>query len=335
MNLYCYIPEHADATSFYRAVHPLSALRKLIPTLNITHHTSIIKHGDIAHQDVCFIQRPSGEEHLALVKMCKDLKVKVWVDFDDNFFCVPPSNQCYKMYSSQKTQETIAKIIHEADAVSVSTLQLAKDLLRFRKDGDTIEVIPNAFNDYLFPITKETKPQFKPHQVIMWRGGKSHEKDLHTFASAIEKSAKRHPMWNYPFMGYEPWFLLERLGKQAIHVPGVDILTYFNVIKIANPNIAYACLTDIPFNRCKSNISWIENTYAGAVCIGPEFEEWKRPGMVTYSKPEQLSDIIDYLIESGPHELAKQHAYSWEYISDTLMLSRVNEQRKSLLCGLL
>jgi hypothetical protein len=37
------------------------------------------------------------------------------------------------------------------------------------------------------------------------------------------------------------------------------------------------------FNRAKSNIGWIEAVHAGAITVAPDFQEWRRPGVINYA----------------------------------------------------
>ena len=75
MNLFCWIPLEHDATSFYRALQPISQLRKIMPKLNIFHAPKEINMVHIAHMDVIFLQRPSCEAQLQLMQMAKRLGI--------------------------------------------------------------------------------------------------------------------------------------------------------------------------------------------------------------------------------------------------------------------
>ncbi len=325
MNLFCVIPAPDDATSFYRALQPLAQLRRLMPNLKLTHHKKDITTSDIADQDVAFIQRPDSAEHLKLIDLCKTLKVKVWVDYDDNLFCVPPSNPAH--LQCERAKPIFKEVLEKADIVSVSTEQLGRDLKTEVPSVKKIRVIPNAFNDYLFT----DKPVFRPHPVVMWRGTQSHQEDLMQFAPHILEAAKHNPQWFFNFVGYNPFFLVNPLGKQSAHTQGMDIFKYHEYIKMIYPNICIVTLSDSKFNRSKSNIAWIESTYAGAVTIGPNWEEWQKPGIVTYNGLEGFKRALNSLIQQHGTTLINAHAMSWEYIETHLRLSRINQMREELL----
>lgn len=329
MNLLCWIPMEHDATSFYRALQPISQLRHIVPDLNIFHVPKEINMIHIAHMDVVFLQRPTSEAHLELIDMCKNLGVKVWVEYDDNLFCVPASNPAHAAIQNDKTQKVLKDILLAADVISVSTAQLARDIAKqIECEPKHIHVIPNAFNDYLF----KDQPVFKPHNIVMWRGTQSHQYDLHIFSPHILSAAKKNPMWLFNFMGYNPFYLTEALPKQSIHIEPMEIFKYHKMIKSIYPNLFMVTLSDTEFNRCKSNIAWIEATYAGGVTLGPTWEEWEKPGIINYKTPEGFGERLDQLLSVVTEKTAEHmHRLSWEYIQNNLKLSKVNRMRAALL----
>lgn len=326
MNILCWIPLEHDATSFYRALQPISQLRKIIPNLNIFHVGKEINMIHLAHMDVLFLQRPSSGAHLEAMRICKRLGIKIWVEYDDNLFCVPSSNPAHSLVS-EETKKTIREILSQADIISVSTDQLKTDLAK-EAPKKTFKVIPNAFNDYLFKDT----PQFRDHNMIVWRGTQSHQHDLHLFSKEIIAAAKRNPKWLFNFVGYNPFFIVSELPKQAMHTEGMELFQYHDYIRKIYPNLFLVTLSDTDFNRCKSNIAWIEATYSGAICLGPNIPEWIKPGLLNYHSVEHFGDFLEELLTSGTIPAGKKlHALSWEYIQDNLRLSKVNQMRADLL----
>jgi hypothetical protein len=113
----------------------------------------------------------------------------------------------------------------------------------------------------------------------------------------------------------------------------MHIIDYFKFFSELNPNIFIYTLKDTPFNRAKSNISWIEATYAGASVIAPEFlpEFANMPGVITYN---ELMDSVFENVKDLNKGLAITNDLSWKYISQNLLLSQVNNQRYQSLLAL-
>lgn len=332
MNLFCVIPHDHDATSFYRALQPVSQLRKIMPNLQLYFSGKEISMSHMSPMDVVFLQRPAGIEHLQIMDMAKLLKIPVWIDYDDNLFCLSPSNPQYHIYNNDQTKRVIMELLKHADAISVSTLQLAKDLIAYVPEHGKIHIIPNALNDYVLT----DQPKFNPDKkLVLWRGSSSHQGCLHEHSEAIVDVALKHKDWKFQFMGYNPWFILNKIGEQGRFVDPVEILAYHRVIRNENPNISIVALNDNPFNRCKSNIAWLEGMYSGAICLGPNWEEWDKPGIINYSNKKEFQSHLDDMLSGDSGDMEKIHALGWEYIMEFLTLSKTNQSRKAMLEGLL
>ena len=57
---------------------------------------------------------------------------------------------------------------------------------------------------------------------------------------------------------------------------------------------------------------------------------WNVPGALSYNNPSEYYDAIRAVL-SGEVDAEKQNQIAWEYISEYLMLSRVNNQRVDLI----
>lgn len=342
INLLSIIPNTEDATSFYRACGPLAGVRKdeeihLVFANKITWAT-------VTMQDAVFIQRPFLGEHLAAAQMANRCKRPLWIDFDDYLFGVPRDNPCYKAYMTPEAHEHIAKIMGMADAITFSTPRLKElmhtiyDTIRKHKPKYKLPVmnaksfvVPNAFNDLMFPF----EPATKNHKMIMWRGSNTHQHDLLTYGGEMLELAQEHPDWTWSFLGYDPFFITQAMPKKsAVIIDPLEIGEYFEFIKVVQPAIQVVPLSRHDFNECKSNIAWIEATYAGAVTVAPDWPEWRRPGVVTYSNPHEFKACLKFLMEN-PGNLAKMHEMSVEFISKHLLLSDVNVQRRLIIRGML
>lgn len=320
INLFAWIPDQNDATSFYRGIQPIAQLRRHMPELNITYAGKEIGFKDLSHQNAIFLQRPCGMEHVALIEMARNLQVPVWVDYDDDLWNVPSSNPAIAIYGQERTKQALNEIVAKATVITVSTELLKLEIEK--KTKTPVYVIPNAFNNYLF----ETIAAFKLSPTIMWRGSASHQADLLKFQGPIEDIAKKCPNRIFNFLGFNPWFITEGNAHQFLHYPPSDIFQYHRTIQFIRPNINIVTLTDNIFNACKSNISWIEGTFAGAVTLAPDLPEWRKPGIVTYKNVEEFGTRLYQLTQSLELETFRND--SKNYIFAELRLSKVNLLRK-------
>jgi hypothetical protein len=223
-------------------------------------------------------------------------------------------------------KEVIIKIIALADMVTVTTELLRQQLLPYNKN---IRIIPNAINDRIFKM----KSSFVERQkTIVWRGGDSHVPDLMRYAAVIDKMMKNYPDWDFKFMGFLPWFY-NNYGNLS-YVQSTDPIFYFKMLVSLGATALHVPLDDSLFNRCKSNIAWIEATYAGAITIAPDWDEWKMPGVLTFKNNDEYFNLVSKVI-TGEIDTRKMVEKSWSYISDKLTLSKVNLLRASVVKYLL
>jgi vacuolar-type H+-ATPase catalytic subunit A/Vma1 len=80
-------------------------------------------------------------------------------------------------------------------------------------------------------------------------------------------------------------------------------------------------------NYCKSNIAWLEATSVGAAIIAPDWEEWRKPGIIRYDSIEKYGELLLNYQSDNLHE---HWAKSREYIMENLTLEKVNKQRVKL-----
>ncbi len=142
-----------------------------------------------------------------------------------------------------------------------------------------------------------------------------------------------NPDLEIDFMGYNPFFITNKLKKYN-YIKGMPIDAYLEILPNLDYSICIVPLHDNPFNHSKSNIAWLESTYAGAVCLAPNFKEWRKPGIINYTDKEDFSVKLQAMI-NGEYNLAALHKRAWDYIQSELSLTKVNELRWNVIKRLL
>ncbi len=317
--------ESADTCAFYRSSGVIKDLRRKVKdNIILTQMNQAPMNWSFLTQfDLIMHQRPFTKESLNLCGYIKQCGIKLWLDYDDNLFALNPENPTYHLYNNPDIQNNIKSMLQLADAVSVPTENLRQAYSEFNKN---IYVVPNAFNDLLF-----TRPELKPRtNHIIWRGPEAHIFDLMNFSKEINQVTAEFPEWRFMFAGFSPWFLSETNNKG--HIPFLDIVPYMKMLSEMAPSCLHVPLHDNAFNRGKSNIAYIEGSYAGAVCVVPAW--WNVPGALSYSDGKSYYEAIKSIITGEVDKIAMNNM-AWEYISDVLSLSKVNVERLQILNSLL
>jgi len=326
MKILCVYPDMMDATSWYRGAGVMGSLHKqgdvdCIATQAV--HWTVLK-----GIDVLFMQRPFLDVHIECIKIAKNLNIPVWIDYDDLVTDIPKGNPFLKAIKHQYNMtkdhlnKNIIKCLNLSDAVTVSTNALRE---AFREYSNHIVVVHNAHDDYMFPA--ERRYQGDPDNVILWRGSQSHKNDLIDYEREIRTLISKHKDHRFYFMGYNPKIITNR-HSNATYIEPTDVYHYFMKLKELRPKVIITPLKDNPFNRAKSNIAALEASYFGAVCISPEFPEWK--SVSTTCKKSDFTEMASLLIEDEEkRKLCRESC--WGEIAEMHLLSAENYRRYEML----
>jgi hypothetical protein len=325
------MPNITDATSYYRGMGPLGRLKNQMELM--LNFTIEINWATLGACDVLFMQRAYSKKHYEALQIAKDVGTPIWLDYDDDLFNLSDDNPAAKLYRPEETQRTIAKCCAIADVITVSTEHLKDRLGPLNKN---IEIIPNAFDErrwhgQRFPLNPERK------KVLMWRGSSTHYRDLMLYAPQIIEISKKHTDWGFYFFGFNPWMLTEHMPHERtmVNENHLDIVQYHRLLGQMQPVFLMVPLVPSTFNYSKSNIAWIEGTWARANCIVPKWKEWDQPGAYTYESQETFFTTLDKRM--GGYDPVVEDCYNrmgYEYIQEHLTLTKVNALREKVIRGL-
>jgi hypothetical protein len=331
-NIMLNIPRMVDATSWYRATGPLAHFRIRAPrfTWFMPMETSWAA---AAPTDALFMQRPFHDDHKKIVGIYKtNMRKPLIVDYDDDLFNVPTDNPTNSTYGKKTNLENVRMILEAADVVMVSTKHLAE---QYRKHNPNVYVVPNAFNNYLLPYRSPNPGPRNPS--IVWRGSDTHQKDLMVFKDEIIEAANSDAArtWTWQFIGTNPWYVTDHMPhEKTLYCAPLDVMEYHELIYKIRPSLMVVPLHDNTFNRSKSNIAWIEASFAGAACLCPDWEEWRQPGALLYKNQKQFKEILMAVINKEI-DVADQARKSWAAIQTYFTIEQTNELRRQCFARLL
>jgi len=306
-----------DGTAFYRST-PLKYIDGKDISVTFQPLMGQIAWNTFVGYTHLLLTRPSSHNDLAMIRLAKDCGLKVISDYDDDVLHVDQYNPTFHIYESAKG--LILDCLLFSDEIWVTTAGLKKS---FGMYNQNIHVIPNAHNDYLFKA-KYKKPFNANTKKAFWRGGGSHQADVYEVADYLVKTINDNQDWEFQFIGERFVYLEQRCGANYQPVSQMSLMQYFKYLYSQNPNVMFAPLSNTKFNQSKSNISWIEATYAGSAFFGNcELNEFNQEGTLP------LSLLSEYPSKEGRLDIMKNaNEISWANIHDNLLLSRINELRK-------
>lgn len=216
--------------------------------------------GCVSKADLVIIHREYsawGKNYKGIVERCRREGKPLIMDIDDLLIDVPEEHFSYPMYFPM--QEDIKRGISEANAVIVSTEELASHLSRLNK---RIFTVPNYLNDSYWPRLRpaEPDPDKDGPVIIGYAGTNSHKDDLEFISGALLDIAKSYSgRIELKFWGVAPPEKLRGLDEvDWIPLNLSSYESFADYFAGRRCDIVLAPLTDNSFNRCKSNIKFLE-----------------------------------------------------------------------------
>lgn len=176
---------------------------------------------------------------------------KLVIDIDDEPFDINPTHPMFKELTEKSPRVKV--MLGLADHIVVSTPELKESLKAFRKP---ITVIPNAIDPKIWKVKKKKRDDGKIR--IGWIGSASHFSDTQVVNEAFDEILKKYPQVELHLCGFAQ--NASSRGDREFHHKGTNgYKEYPQFLADLDLDIAVAPLIDSKFNRCKSNIKWMEH----------------------------------------------------------------------------
>jgi len=142
-------------------------------------------------------------------------------------------------------------------------------------------------------------------------------KDIKTVAPILIDWLKRNPEVSLAIMGSEDIFsFFKRVPKnQRSYTKPGDLSAYYRFV--SSLDIGLAPLEDTGFNRCRSDVKYIEYAGFGAITVARKLAPYKETiehgkNGYLYETPSDLVKVLDHLLENPDERLAvRRTAYSY------------------------
>lgn len=294
------LDHYEQACGHYRIYAPFKVLSESIEVLQgiiIQDNEYIIKLEAAISADVIVVQRfiPSSKT-AELLDWLYSLGKPVVFEIDDLLTKIPLSNPSYAC--GMESAPHIYNFIKKCAAVTVSTEELKRQFIEY---NDAIQILPNMLDEVLW---SKPSPKSSGPIVIGYAGTITHATDLELVEGVLERIAQQYGnRVSFTFMGCAT----ERLAR----LPGFDYIKfevdyegYARRLQEIPVDIMLIPLEDNEFNRCKSNIKWLEYSacgYAGIYADLPPYNtsvEHGKTGLLVGNNPQQWYEAISLLIEN-------------------------------------
>lgn len=214
-----------------------------------------------------------------LFDLTKDNPAKLIIELDDMLMKLygeelPSYNICRTRIDLNSTTESLKYGLEFTDKVVVST-EFLKQAIIDNYNYDKVEVVPNMLPRCIYH--SERKPLLE-HDLekarVVYAAGITHYDDKNPGDFSREIIQFIHDNIDkieLIIIGKLPWFLSDISSKIQV-LPYVTVLQFPRLLKSLNSDFYLAPLRENVFNKCKSNLKYLEACAAGTVCIGSNFD---------------------------------------------------------------
>lgn len=176
---------------------------------------------------------------------------KLVLDLDDDPFNIDPNHPNYQHFIDRKG--LYEYFIHEADHIIVATEEIKKVIKHL---NSKITVIPNAIDPEIWKVKRKERKDGKVR--IGWFGSASHLVDTPILMEFMDEILAKYPQVEFHLAGMTGKDNQE--GRIFNHAGTKGYQEYPQWVADRDLDIAIAPLKDTQFNRCKSNIKWLEHS---------------------------------------------------------------------------
>jgi len=251
-----------SACSFYRGLAPLHAMTGGNTTGEyIYENTGIFdkKYVDFKY-DIAVFQRQYRPEVFSPMMKMKQNGTKLIYEIDDNLFDVPKWNPAHKVFSNETVQGYIRAFLSNVDAIFVTQEYLADVYYDYNKN---IYILPNSID---FKVLNQPRPRQSKKPVVCWQGSNTHEKDLALIRKSLHKLVQDGD-------AYIKLWSMDFPGAQKVNL--VYFESFFTVFPLLDIDIGLAPIAPNKFNRCKSNLKFLEYSALKIPTIASNFGPYK------------------------------------------------------------
>jgi len=289
---------------------------------------------DLASSDVVVFHRPESQESLTLIELLKENGKKIVIDNDDTFKI--KDNHPLAEWTSHAHQVDIEKrdsffdkCARKADLMTTTTETLKKE---YEEINDNVIILPNCVDpmDWEKPLRNETdKIRIGIVGSVTYSYDYNHVKDvlkklsdredvqLVIFGLGDKKHRKENPVVAEHFKKeYDFW---DKLDIEQI--PWCPVHEYPEKLNEARLDMMIIPRRENYFNKCKSNIKFLEASMCEVPCICQSFEDAPyeelthgENGLLVKDNADWMKQI-DYLI-NNPDKRRIMGAKAKDYVLD-------------------
>jgi O-antigen biosynthesis protein len=309
------------------------------------------------------VQRQASDTQKQYLKFLKEnLKLRVIYEIDDICFGedIPDYNPFKQHFTAEQTRRDIQEMMEMCDEMTVTCPTMRNYFLENTKQ-ENITIIPNylprswigRMYDKKSSSAAYDKNRKKPR--ILYAGSSSHfdihkkNNNIDDFTHVKDAIIKSIDKYQWIFLGGVPPSLTQYVdsGKIELH-KWTHLFDYPYFVKHLNINAMVAPLADNIFNKCKSDIKYMEASAMGIPIVCQDIETYNSTCKLLFDTGDEMIEHLDSLfnnkkqfsstierqfnsiskmwLEQEHNRLKYHELYTYKYgTSDRVNINKVND----------
>lgn len=294
-----------------------------------------VSYRDIERCDIVFFYRNAEPLALFLLKSAKKSGKRIIYGLDDDFFTIPSTTNVGKYYQRRMIQATLRGLVNAADRVLCHSDFLANYVSRLNQN-----VVLWKDLHFDFSILRDRGLRREAHKGVRigYAGTTTHGADFSQVIPAIERIAEEYGnRVSFEFIGYEPRGLKVRAWTHREWL--TDYSEFIKLLYSRGWDIGLAPLTDMPFNRGKTNNKCREYAGCKIPAIYSDINVYRtsirngKTGIITSNTEQGWYESMKLLIQS-PRLRRKICLAAYEFAKSHYQLRRTSDFYLRMFCTL-
>jgi glycosyltransferase involved in cell wall biosynthesis len=212
---------------------------------------------EIEKNDICIVQSCTDKDGIAMLREYQvEHGKKIIVECDDGLD-LNEDSPFRQDHAKSDAKFVITRTMEFADMITTTTPYLADQLMVY---NDNVKILPNSIDleSWEFPYRKNETGYLR----IGWAGSITHLEDVKMIVNPVKKIFKEYPKSQLVIIG-DPRVANLFDGLPVEFMNGVPYEVWPAKLHSLQLDIGLAPLRNTYFNKCKSNIKWMEYSIAG------------------------------------------------------------------------